>query len=50
MAKGADKKVSGVVGIQIHHSVCMLSASNNETFFITQRWYAAERARDIIAF
>jgi hypothetical protein len=50
MAKGADKKVPGVIGIQIHHSVCVASASHDEPFFITERWYAAERARDIIAF
>jgi hypothetical protein len=50
MAKGTDKKMSRVVGIQVHHSVCMVSASHDEPFFITERWYAAERTRDIIAF
>jgi len=50
MAKGTDKEVSRLVGLQIHDSVCMVSASHDEPFFITERWYAAERARDIIAF
>jgi hypothetical protein len=39
-----------VVWVEIHHRIRVGSARNDEPFFITQRWYATERASDIIAF
>jgi hypothetical protein len=50
MAKGADKQMSWVVWIEIHYSISVCSTSNDEPFFIAQRWYATEWAHNAITF